>query len=62
VEVKSLDDDRYQKIKKIDGKFVVEIPDSIIRYFGLGEKADLQFTIDKERVVIKEIKPVNRAT
>ena len=59
--MKSLDDDRYQKIKKLDGKFVVEIPDSIIRYFGLEEKAGLQFTIDKERVVIKEIKPIFRA-
>lgn len=55
------DDDRYQKIKKLDGKFVVEIPNSIIRYFGLEEKADLQFTIDKEHVIIKEIKTVSRA-
>jgi hypothetical protein len=51
------DDDRYQKIKKIGGKLVVEIPESIIRYFVLKESSELEFTIDKERTVIKKCKP-----
>jgi bifunctional DNA-binding transcriptional regulator/antitoxin component of YhaV-PrlF toxin-antitoxin module len=52
-----LDNDRFQTIKKLDGKLVVEIPESVIRYFGLEENADLEFVIDKERTVIKEYKP-----
>jgi hypothetical protein len=55
------DDDRFQTIKKLDGKLVVEIPESIIRYFGLEENTDLQFTIDKERTIIKGCKPIFRA-
>jgi hypothetical protein len=56
------DNDRFQTIKKLDGKLVVEIPESIIRYFGLEENVALDFTIDKERIIIKESKtPLFRA-
>jgi len=56
------DNDRFQNIKKLDGKLVVELPESVIRYFGLEENSELEFTIDKERTVIKECKPIFRAT
>lgn len=57
------DIDRFQNIKKVDGKLVVEIPKSVILYFGLEENAELEFSIDKERIIIKECKhPFFRAT
>jgi len=47
---------------KLGGKLVVGIPESVIRYFGLEENAELEFTIDKERIIIKESKtPIFRA-
>jgi bifunctional DNA-binding transcriptional regulator/antitoxin component of YhaV-PrlF toxin-antitoxin module len=55
------DNDRFQNITKLDGKLVVEIPESVIRYFGLEENAELEFIIDKERTVIKACKPLFRA-
>ena len=47
---------------KLGGKLVVGIPESVIRYFGLEENSELEFTIDKEHIIIKECKPVFRAT
>lgn len=64
-EVKRLVDeiDRFQNIKKLDGKLIVKLPESVILYFGLEENAELEFTIDKERIIIKErIHPFFRAT
>lgn len=55
------DNDRFQNIKKLDGKLVVEIPESVIRYFGLEESSELEFTIDKEHIIIKEAKTPFRA-
>jgi bifunctional DNA-binding transcriptional regulator/antitoxin component of YhaV-PrlF toxin-antitoxin module len=57
-----IDADRFQNIKKLNDKLVVEIPESVIRYFGLEENSELEFTIDKEHIIIKECKPVFRAT
>ena len=58
LEVKRLVDDidRFQNIKKLDGKLIVKLPESVILYFGLEENAELEFTIDKERITIKERK------
>ena len=56
-----MDNDRFQTIKKIEGKLLVEIPESVIRYFGLEENTDLEFVIDKERTIIKVCKSIFRA-
>ena len=56
------DNDRFQNIKKLDGKLVVEIPASVIHYFGIEASSELEFTIDKEHIIIKECKhPLFRA-